>query len=110
MLSVLKFLCLTFERPTPCSLPRAVIPLTPAYVPVSVCVDLALDSPKGSVGTSFPGEVDPCDVAVLCCYPVFQVSVVNKEMLLLLLFCLVFFLRNTVEQEVWLLDAVFACF
>lgn len=91
MLSVLKFLCLTFQRPTPCSLTRAVIPLTPAYVPVSVCVELALDSPKGSAGTSFPGEVDPCGVALLCCYPVFRVSVVNKEMLLLLVFCLFFF-------------------
>lgn len=62
-------------------------PTDPVYVPVSVCVDLALDSPKGSAGTSFPGEVDPCGVAVLCCYPVFKVSVVNKEMLLLVFVC-----------------------
>lgn len=42
-------------------------PTDPVYVPMMrLCVDLALDSPKGSVGTSFPGEVDPCGVAVLC--------------------------------------------
>lgn len=72
---------------------------TDPSVRASECVrGPCLDSPKGSVGTSFPGEVDPCGVAVLCCYPVFQVSVVNKEMLLLLPFCLIFFSHKSLRS------------
>lgn len=81
VLSVLKFLCLTFSVSTPRLPNTRCNPTDCSICAGSVCAyaNLVLCSPEGSVETPLPSEVDACSVAVLCRYLVFQIHVVKKE-------------------------------